>query len=478
MTRIFLTPSGKGKKVKKIALFPLTKSGIILSFKVYSCILGEYEDSNKDVSMNMDVFIKIDVDEKSQNNDFNGLINELKKVWQHNHNKDNNDLNIKPYEMPLSALIGRIFKEYDFFIFFFALGAVIRIISPFIASKLCDPGVIVVDERGNFVISALAGHIGGANELSKIIANRIQATAVITTATDVSGKFAVDMFSKKFGFYIENPDDIKTANKASLNDETFILYMPEEEFSRTEFQNVENYFINYGIDIKINRSFEGLAQDINLNINSDIRKKDKKDKKDKRDENAKLILITHKKDILRDTKDGLTGKDKEHMNNVDDSGVDNGADNINNLNSISGSSSFFYLRPKHLIVGIGCNKDTSFKEIEEFAGEIFNEHNLSLNSIRNTATIDIKNKEKGIALFSEKYADFIDYYSKEEINDFMETVGNGIFLPDASPNSSCFKYTGAYSVCEPCALLSSKNKELLICKKKKGNVTIAVALAK
>mgnify|MGYP000078474720 CR=1 FL=1 len=59
------------------------------------------------------------------------------------------------------------------------------------------PAVISVDERGSFVIPLLAGHIGGANELSRCLAAALGATACVTTATDVNGLFAVDEWAAR-----------------------------------------------------------------------------------------------------------------------------------------------------------------------------------------------------------------------------------------------------------------------------------------
>ena len=44
--------------------------------------------------------------------------------------------------------------------------------------------MIVIDNSGNYVISLLSGHLGGANEISlKYASETIKATPVITTAT-------------------------------------------------------------------------------------------------------------------------------------------------------------------------------------------------------------------------------------------------------------------------------------------------------
>jgi len=57
------------------------------------------------------------------------------------------------------------FKRYDGLIFIMASGIVVRSIAPFLKNKAEDPAVVVVDEKGRYVISLLSGHLGGANNL-------------------------------------------------------------------------------------------------------------------------------------------------------------------------------------------------------------------------------------------------------------------------------------------------------------------------
>ena len=75
-------------------------------------------------------------------------------------------------------------------------GIAVRAIAPLIKHKTLDPAVLVLDEKGRFVIPLLAGHIGGANALSLLLAEPLGAQAVLTTATDVNGLTAIDEWAE------------------------------------------------------------------------------------------------------------------------------------------------------------------------------------------------------------------------------------------------------------------------------------------
>lgn len=98
--------------------------------------------------------------------------------------------------------------EKNTLLFIGACGIAVRAIAPCISDKLHDSPVLVMDELGRYVIPILSGHVGGANEAALLIAEKLGAVPVITTATDINGKFAVDLFAKKNGFSIMNKDGI------------------------------------------------------------------------------------------------------------------------------------------------------------------------------------------------------------------------------------------------------------------------------
>ena len=119
----------------------------------------------------------------------------------------------------LAEIVADIFGKFDGLIFVCAAGIVVRMIAPHIVSKLSDPAVLVVDERGQNVISLLSGHVGRANELTVEIAKALEANPVITTATDVLGKFSVDGIASKLGLVPEPKEAIKAINSAILRGE-------------------------------------------------------------------------------------------------------------------------------------------------------------------------------------------------------------------------------------------------------------------
>lgn len=107
----------------------------------------------------------------------------------------------KPGDEPLSVSVsdwaGDGFQTADALIFVCAAGIAVRAIVPWVKSKTTDPAVLVIDEKATFVIPLLSGHIGGANALASMLAEAIGSTPVITTASDLNGLFAVDVFATK-----------------------------------------------------------------------------------------------------------------------------------------------------------------------------------------------------------------------------------------------------------------------------------------
>ncbi|SEJ10837.1 cobalt-precorrin 5A hydrolase [Propionispira arboris] len=120
-------------------------------------------------------------------------------------------LNFHDYDS-LSNCLKDTFHSYDALIFIMATGIVVRTLAPFIIDKRSDPAVVVLDEKAQHVISLLSGHIGGANALTKKLALFLGAAPVITTATDVNEKMAVDLLAESLNLSMEPFDHLKYIN--------------------------------------------------------------------------------------------------------------------------------------------------------------------------------------------------------------------------------------------------------------------------
>ena len=116
----------------------------------------------------------------------------------------------------LKETVKRHFTD-DAVIFIGAVGIAVRSIAPYIKDKFCDPAVLVIDELGRYVIPLLSGHLGGANELANYIGEALSAAPIITTATDINGTFAVDIFAKENNLLISSRKLAKDVSAALLD---------------------------------------------------------------------------------------------------------------------------------------------------------------------------------------------------------------------------------------------------------------------
>ena len=123
------------------------------------------------------------------------------------------------YSEPTTNKIIELFKNNNALICLFSLGAVIRLIAPHLEDKKTDPAVIVIDDKMNFVISVLSGHIGGANELTEEIAEELGALPVITTAADVNKTIAVDLVGREFSWKIDDDSTVTKISAHMVNEE-------------------------------------------------------------------------------------------------------------------------------------------------------------------------------------------------------------------------------------------------------------------
>ena len=297
---------------------------------------------------------------------------------------------IQSINEPLRDWTKKQFKEASGIIFIGAAGIAVRTISPFLKDKTTDPAVLVIDEKGKFVIPLLSGHIGGANELAYKIADHLGTIPVITTATDINRKFAVDLFAKNNNLYISCMAYAKAISAAILNEEQVgfdsefpvIGTMPE---NLTKKKNCE-----YGICISLI---------------------DEKEARKIYDKTLRLI-------------------------------------------------------PRIVTLGIGCRKGKSSDEIEKVVFEALRECGISIYSVANVASIDLKRKETGLLEFCNKAkVEFITYPLAK-----LEKL-QGSFCESDYVKA----VTGVGNVCERAAILGSGNGILIMKKYAKNGVTVGIA---
>ena len=280
---------------KKIAILSITNNGRELALRI------------KEIMKDVDVFfIKKDTDYK---NDEVIVVNK-----------------------GLKEFIPQIFDKYDYLVFIMATGIVVRTIAPLIISKFSDPAILVMDEKGNNIISLLSGHMGGANEMTLYMSDLLNSHPVITTATDVNKKSSLDMIAKKLNGHIDDfRDNVLKINSMLVNNEEVHLYIDG------------NYKINH--------------QGFTLY-----------DEKTDLDKVRNLVIVTNKKDINK-----ILNK------------------NIENLNE-----KIIKVTPKDIVIGVGCKKNTDSKHMKNSLIKFLAEYNIDINAVKEIGSIEIKKDEKAI----------------------------------------------------------------------------------
>ena len=183
------------------------------------------------------------------------IAEQLKAEWQeqltifstHQHSSVESIRNIKEH-------VDAHFGDYSAWIFIGAMGICIRTIAEHVQHKYHDPAVINIDSTGRFVVSVLSGHVGGANELTEHIASLLGAQAVVSTQTDNTGLWALDLFSRKYGWaQVNNMGGLNKPIALYTNSKpTALLLEVRDKFTleleRTHAENVDIYYKREDLD--------------------------------------------------------------------------------------------------------------------------------------------------------------------------------------------------------------------------------------
>ncbi len=253
----------------------------------------------------------------------------------------------------LSEWIEQNISDYSSLIFIGAVGIAVRLIAPCINDKYSDPAVVAVDVNGNYAISLLSGHVGGANKLTSRVAQILGATPVITTRSDIEGIWALDTMAQEFGWSSELQNTtMNSAISTLVNRERVALLIQTKDrgtqhLERTLPSNVDIYYTFEDIELSQYRL---------------------------------LIAVTHR-----------------IYNDID--------------------TATLYYRPKSLHLGVGCLKDCNGEGIAQYIEKELTAANLSPYSIASICSIELKSKEPLLKSLSSYFGNSpIDIFSSEELS--------------------------------------------------------------
>lgn len=334
------------------------------------------------------------------------------------------DLKVQRVKESLQVWTAQRMAEGDALLFIGACGVAVRAIAPNLTDKLHDVPVLVMDEEGQYVIPILSGHVGGANELARELADLIDARPVITTATDVQKKFAVDLFAKRNHLEIMNKDGIAKVSAKALAGEQLTIairakniecYHPKIcEVREEDFTEAENQLLREASMHKQDQEVCGVE--------------------------PPLRLVPYVKDQPVDIV------------------VSEMPDNKNAL---------IWLRPKRYVVGMGCRKNKASEELLAFYQETLEQAMVEPGEVYALASIDKKKDEPGLLAISERMRIPFFTYTAEELNRVGACVHSSEFVK---------AQVGVDNVCERAAFAGCGVSGWLIYEKHAfDGMTIAIA---
>jgi len=296
-------------------------------------------------------------------------------------------------ELPMRPTLKETFQKYDAHIFIISVGAVVRMIAPLLENKKIDPAVLCVDDKAKFTVPALSGHVGRGNEFALKIADILQNTPVVTTASDVTGTLTVDILGRELGWVLDDMDRNVTAGCAAVVNQESVLMI--QETGEPDFWPLDK-------ELPKGVSYTTAFADI----------------------------VAEKYGMILAITDRL----------------------IQNEHPKIYANAVIY-RPKSLVLGLGCDRDTPLELVERGVQKILLENNLDIRCVKAVASVDRKADEAAFIEITKKYGWKFITYSAEE----LDTVRN---MPN--PSETVKKFVGTKGVSEPSAVLGAGAKDLLV----------------
>ena len=323
------------------------------------------------------------------------------------------------------------FRTGQILLYVGACGIAVRAIAPYVQSKQTDPAVLVADERGRFVISLLSGHLGEANSYAEIVAGLTGGRAVITTATDVNGLFAVDVFAKKNGLVLTDFKAAKEFTANLLKTKKGILVIPEPY----------RKWITVSGEVPEELTISGEESEAGTN----------------RTEVQEAHLNPEKESCWPQL--FLSPQAAGH-------GMDSPLESERTAPLLPPAR--LQLIPPCLILGVGLKKGKTEQELLSFIRKVLQANGLLEEAIGQVASIDLKKDEPALWMAAETYVVPLRFFTAEEL---MQVKG------EFSKSAFVQAVTGADNVCER-ASIAAGAEEILVPKTAENGLTLAVGIRK
>lgn len=324
----------------------------------------------------------------------------------------------------VKACVDAYFGQVDAIVFVTASGIAVRSVAEHLTHKSKDPAIVCMDELGKHVISLVSGHAGGANALTQMLADVMWATPVITTATDVEGRFSIDDYAREHNLVVTDWEKAKAISAEVLTTGAEPVWMDEAEVLQEEEKNaceIRKEQKSTGID--------GCENEINV---------------------QELQIGSHQ--VIITPQDG----------SVD----------VQTLQLI----------PRCIVAGVGCKKGTPVDKIEHAVQDAFAKAGLRMEALCAVVSIDLKKEEAGLLEFCETRNVPFETYAAEELQAVPGTYSasefvSGVTGVDNVCERSAVKYASEHGMNQGEQLLGrqAKNGELLLGKQAYGGVTVALA---
>lgn len=369
----------------------------------------------------------------------------------------------------VKACVDTYFGQVDAIVFVTASGIAVRSVAEHLAHKSEDPAIVCMDECGKHVISLVSGHAGGANALTQMLADVMWATPVITTATDVEGRFSIDDYAREHNLVVTDWAKAKAISAEVLAAGAEPVWIEEPVVAQGEEKGaceICKELKSTGIDVgKIEN--DGCENGIDGCENEIDGCKNEIDGCENGIDGCKNRI-----DGCENRIDGCENKVDGCKNRVDVKRLQIGSHQvIITPKDVPVDAQTLQLIPRCIVAGVGCKKGTPVDKIEHAVQEAFAKAGLRMEALCAVASINLKKEETGLLEFCETRNVSFETYVAEELQAVPGTYSASEFVSGV---------TGVDNVCERSAVKyasehGANDGELLLRKQAQDGVTVALS---